>query len=196
MRGAGEGDAELSAWVERLAGLRGRAERLFAGMAADAWNRASSAGGWSVAECAAHIVETNEKYLEPLRAEIARGRAAGVTGAPPFRYRWFGRWFVAQIEPPVRRKLPAPEAFRPARRTYDPSIGREVLRTLDELANVMRSSAGLDRRRLRITSPAARFLRFDLGIGILLLIAHTDRHLGQIENLTFDTQPSRPRRGS
>jgi hypothetical protein len=177
--------------MDRVVALRERLRRNCEGLTLEQLNWKPALGAWSVAECLLHLLETDRRYLERTETAIERGRAAGKTAQGPFRYGRFGRWFLTQLEPPPKRRLPAPRIFRPARREAGPAVVRELDASLGRLLDVMRAAGGLDLARIRVATPVSPLLRLQLGIVLQALPAHTDRHLGQIERIL--ARPGFPR---
>lgn len=176
-------DRELPAAMDRVVALRERLRRTCDGLSTAQLNWRSAVGVWSVGECLLHLLETDRRYLDRTEAAIERGRAAGKTSQGPFRYGWLGRWFLAQLEPPPKRRLPAPGMFRPAQRDTGPETVREFDASLARLLDAMRSAGGLDLAGIRVVTPVSPLLRLQLGIVLQALPAHADRHLGQIERV-------------
>jgi hypothetical protein len=167
--------------VERL---ERTARELLLSMSPEELDFRPAPGRWSAGENVLHMREVNERYLDAMEAKIAAARAEAVFSDGPFRYPWLDRWFVRQLEPPVTRRFPAPRIFRPAVRSAAREDVETFLATLERLAAAMRSSRGLDLARVKVPSPAIRWVRFRLGTCHRLLAAHTDRHLQQARDVT------------
>ena len=174
-------DRELPAAMDRVVALRERLRRNCEGLTVAQLNWRPAEDVWSVGECVLHLLATDRGYLDRIETAIERGRAAGKTAQGPFRYGWFGRWFLAQLEPPPKRRFPAPRVFRPARRETGPEAVQELDASLGRLLDAMSAAGGLDLAGIKVVTPVSPLLRFQLGIVLQILPAHTDRHLGQIE---------------
>jgi hypothetical protein len=178
---AGPANAELEEIRRELARVRDRTRTVFADVPEDALNRRPSEKSWSAAECALHLVEVNERYLEEMEEVIRRAREDGGAAPGPFRPSWFGRWFLRQVSPGNGRKMPTAKLFEPRR--LDP--GRDAVdrleATLDRLERAIRDSEGLDLGAVKVTSPALRLLKFQLGVALRMLVLHTERHVNQAE---------------
>lgn len=61
--------------VEMLCGSRDRLRKALGAASDDAWNRRPARGGWSAAECAEHLVLTEEALLALIRQKILSGPA-------------------------------------------------------------------------------------------------------------------------
>jgi DinB superfamily len=173
-------EPELGAARERLARVREEVAAVLAGCPEPLRNERPRRDSWSVGECALHLLETNRIYLDKADAVIARERATGRTGAGPFRYGAFARWFAAQMEPGTRN-LPAPKPFRPKRREAGPGVAAELDASLARLDEALQRADGLDLAKAKVPSPVSPLIRFPLGVGLPMLVAHTERHLRQME---------------
>jgi hypothetical protein len=161
----------------REAVLRGRA-LITAADDAKLYQRPGEAS-WSAAECVEHLSLTAEKYNRRIRRmlETAKTRPAG----GPAKHTIIGRILLSMMEPPVRRKLPAPKGFVPG--SGDP---RDVLLARyeaahEELIKLIEETDAIDRTRVKVPSPATNLIRISLHDAFALISAHTRRHLWQAE---------------
>jgi hypothetical protein len=158
-------------------------------------NRLSSAqltwqpmGGarWSVVECLDHLAVFNIGYLGALEAAASNAPSGGRAGE--FRSAGFpSEKFLGIAEPPpsVKAKAPAKLAPRP---TLNPEkIVPEFLATLERAVSLVRTTNGKDLNAVRFTNPFIPILRFTVGTGMLVLGAHTRRHMYQAEQVTKDS---------
>jgi hypothetical protein len=178
--------AELAANVARLDEIRRKASSLFAGLAEAQLDWKPSPARWSVGECVLHMVETNRSYADALEAKIGELRRRGKVAAGPFRYGQISRWFVGMVEPPVKRRLPAPARFAPPRRPATREDVKALLASVDRIEQLNQAAEGLD-LRAKIASPAMPLLRLEVGLALRMLGAHTLRHLLQAEAVTRES---------
>lgn len=177
---------ELAASWRELRSTGEEAEELAAGLTPDQlwWRPAPER--WSVGECLDHLVRTGEAYLETLDGAIDGGRRRGLLADGPGRRSLMGRWLVRFLEPPPGLGIPAPGRIRPR----EPATGGSgphgdgdplsaFLALRPELADRLRAADGLDLGGIRMASPFARFVRFDLGSAFRIVAAHERRHLWQ-----------------
>ncbi|MBI2685821.1 MAG: DinB family protein [Acidobacteria bacterium] len=139
----------------------------------------TAAGGWSPAECIAHIAKTLEVYLPSIRAALADGRAQGLTGEGPFHYGFFARMFLWMIEPPVRLRTKTPTVFAPRPQPDVQPALDSYLRLHRELQRLLQEADGLDLAAIRVVSPANAKLKLPVGAVFGVLTAHARRHLWQ-----------------
>lgn len=164
----------------QLAANRQAARDLFEGRteAQLLWRPAPDA--WSIAECLLHLIQTGCVYLASIDRALEDGRRRGTTGDGPYRHSWFSRWFVASLEPPVKRRSKAPRIFLPPPPNGPTSailadfeaLGAAVGARLD-------ASRGLDLGAIRVVSPVTPLLRISLGMAFALIATHERRHLDQ-----------------
>jgi hypothetical protein len=136
-------------------------------------------GRWSIAECVAHLTATGTLYLAPLERAIERGHARAMFGGREFQPSAIGRWFIAQMEPPPRRKMKAPRKIAPQRFESARALSEGFDRMHRELIDRVRRSASLDLSRVKLGSPIVPLLRMPLGTWFGFILAHERRHLWQ-----------------
>jgi hypothetical protein len=110
---------------------------------------------------------------------IAEGQAKGKTAAGPFRYGWFSRLLIREMEPPPKRRMKTPLEGSAGENHRAADVLPEFARLRDEMAQRVRRSDGLDLARLRTISPVNRLIRLPLGAYFAFILAHDRRHLWQ-----------------
>src|SRR5690349_12397038 len=60
--------------------------------------------GWSVGQCLDHLAQTNALYTAALSEAAGKFTPAQRPRKDAIRPGWLGRWFVAVLEPPPKRK--------------------------------------------------------------------------------------------
>lgn len=142
-------------------------------------------GGWSVGEVFEHLCITDGLYVAPLQALFAAEHA---TSAPRRSPAWtptlFGRLLLWSINPSNARKSPAPAAFRPG--AVRDHVVESWLAQVERTRALMREADGLDLRRLKLSSPAAKLIRLNAGDAFALCAVHAQRHLGQVARTIAD----------
>jgi DinB superfamily len=138
---------------------------------------------WSVAQCLDHLNVANRAYLGPTREALARARRKGAVRRGPIRPGVFGRWFVATLEPPPKRRLPAPKKIVPAARRGKAEVMAEWGRVQAEVKDLLREAAELDLNGTRFVNPFVSLIRFSVGTGFQVIASHERRHLWQAERV-------------
>lgn len=161
----------------REAVLRGRA--LIAAADETKLYKRPAEGSWSAAECVEHLSITAEKYARRIRRMLETASTK-----PPrerTKHSLVGRLLLSMMEPPVKRKLPAPKSFVPG--AGDP---RDVLlaryeAAYEEMIKLLEETDAIDRTRVKVASPASNLIKISLHDAFALLSAHARRHLWQAE---------------
>lgn len=153
------------------------------------WQPAADA--WSVAQCLEHLNVSARLYLPKLDESIANAIRRGVYGEGPFSYSLVGRFFTALMEPPARVNVKSPRPFHPPPRRPRQEIMAAFKAYQVQFIDRLRAANGIDLARAKVTSPTSSWLRFSLGSGFALMLAHERRHLWQARNVI--ARPDFPR---
>lgn len=174
---------QLARIKQELLDARERARRVTKGLTEEQWGRRPSGGSWSIAECLVHLNLTSERAIPIIDEAIATGRERKIEGTGPFRRGLIGWALLRFLEPPYRMKVRTSEPFVPAR--VEPMA--ETLERFDylqlELQGRVDRAAGLDLNRLRVTSPFAEQVKYNLYVFLAVLPVHQRRHLWQAEQV-------------
>ena len=168
--------------------VRMEAEGLLHGLNDEQFNWQPEPGRWSMAQCFDHLNVTNGRMIGNLEASIREGRQSNRVSDGPYAYGFFGRWFLQLMQPPVKRRFKAPEVFQPAQRKTVAEIMPDWERTHDRVDELLEDSRGLDLARIKVQSPAAKWLKYSLGIGFWIQTAHDRRHLWQARQVRNSPQ--------
>jgi len=156
-----------------------RAEELVRYLDDEPFNWRPDERSWSVAQCLDHLNAASRAYLPPMRTAVERALRAGSVRRGPLRPGVVGRWFVATLEPPPKRRLPAPKKIVPAARKARSEVMAEWARLQAEVKALLQESAELDLNGTRFVNPFLSVIRFSLATGFQVIAAHERRHLWQ-----------------
>jgi DinB family protein len=174
---------DLQDLVRQLGAIKAEGHALCAGLSESQFNWRPEPKRWSIAECLVHVNISVSRTLPAFDRAIDQGRAKGRTaeGGGPFRYGWFANWMVRSMEPPPKRRMKTFPIFDvpPAATHALAQVLPEFVAVRDRIADRVRSSEGLDLRRVKVVSPVTRLLRMPLGAYFQFVIAHDRRHLWQ-----------------
>lgn len=177
---------ELEEYCRQIEAIKRDAEDLLQGMSEEPFNWRQEAGRWSIAECFTHLNVTGNLYIHIIEKGIERGRSRRLLGKGPFRYGWFGNAFVRSAEPPVKIYVKAPKAFVPPPDQPMNLVVPEFFHIQERLLDCVRAANGIDLAKVKIQSPAWRWVRLSLGRGLALMPAHERRHLWQARYVKDD----------
>lgn len=145
------------------------------------WGTRPPGGGWSAAECVAHLNATSGHFLTAIHDGLRSGTASGLVGDDPVRVDMWGRLLLWWLEPPYRTGSKTPAAFQPAS-APDRRAALQQFTTLQEaVCEAIRTSRGLQISKIKIASPFDARLRYSLTSAFRLIPCHQRRHLWQAE---------------
>jgi DinB superfamily len=185
-------EKKLNPEVERLAYqlkvIGQEAEGLVVGMTDDQLKWRPRQDAWSVSECFAHLNLANRRMAEEIEKSVTYGRQANLLSDGPFTYGFLSRMFHRMLEPPVRRKFKAAGRFRPASNLEWAQIQADWQTTHDRIEDLLYQANGLDLARVKVQSPASRWVSYPLGIAFWIHTAHDRRHLWQARQIVNDAR--------
>lgn len=167
-------DSEESA-AQLIAGISG---------AQGNWQRAAGRS-WSIRQCLEHLSLTTQLYTKAIAEAVAsasNGAKSGTT-ATEIKPGWFGRWFLSQLEPPVRMRIKTILKVMPAATGNLEAALDDFVKSHGAVREILKSWDRVDFNHLRFPSPFASSLRFTVGTGLLILNAHDRRHLWQAQRV-------------
>src|SRR5262249_14404312 len=108
-------NADLASIADQLRQSGEDASRLTANLSPSQANWCPHDGrSWSIWRCMDHLARVNLAYAPALDAAIASCPERFRTKTTAVSPGWFGRWFIGQMEPPVRSKFKSPAKGVPA----------------------------------------------------------------------------------
>jgi hypothetical protein len=171
---------ELKEFCKQFEAIKADALRLLANLTEDQFNWEPGSNRWSIAQCIDHLVVTGDSSVSNIRRAIDAARSKGsLLSSGPFRYGMIEKWFVLQMEPPVRLKFKAPKAYKP---TLSHDCARTVaafFKLQEELLRCAEQADGLDISRVKVSNAVTRWFRLSLGQELAFNVAHERRHLWQ-----------------
>jgi hypothetical protein len=129
---------------------------------------------WSAAECLVHLTLTTEMFLPAWRAVLAGSPA----GNGPYKMDLVGRILTWVLEPPPRIRVKAPAGLQPV--SAD-EVLPGFLRSQSELLELVSAGSGIALDRIKIASPVASRVRYNVWSSLVGTDAHQRRHLWQAE---------------
>ena len=174
-----EPDPVLDEYVKGFEAVGRDLTELIRGLNDAQLNWRPSDGHWSIAECIAHITAAGNLYLEPIDAAIHRGFDRAMLGGRDFYPGRFDRWFIAQMEPPPRRKMKSPKKIAPQGVENGAQLAADLESMHLAMIDLVRKATGLDLNRVKLRSVIIPLFRLPLGTWFAFLLAHERRHLWQ-----------------
>ena len=136
-------------------------------------------GQWSATQCLEHLNITHRRWQPLFERAIHSAREQKVLSDGPYSYGFFSRMFLRMTEPPAKFRLKAPGSFQPPNELTAQKVMAEFEQHHRELEKLIRAANGLDLARIRVTSAFSKYVRYSLGMGFWILLAHDRRHIRQ-----------------
>lgn len=172
-------NAETQSMLDQLDAIKQEGAGVAAGLTEAQFNWRPGPGRWSIAQNLAHLNVGDLMVLPAFDRAIVEGRARQKASPGPFRYGWFSRFMIREMEPPPKRRMKTPMKGSAGEDHRLADVMTEFGRVRDELARRVRESDGLDLAHIRTVSPVNRLIRLPLGAYFAFILAHDRRHLWQ-----------------
>jgi hypothetical protein len=160
------------------------AEALTAGLTDEQFGWPPDGGRrWSVAQCLEHLATANDVYGRAMREAVQRARSRGWTRSGPLSPGFFGRKFVASLEPPVKRRTRAPGKILPRPQRSRADIVRHYHEAHGRIRDLIPEAAEIDANRATFPNPFFGLIRVRVATAFQVIAAHDRRHLWQAEQV-------------
>lgn len=137
--------------------------------------------GWSIWQCLDHLARINAVYTAALLDALAKASRTTQQATTKIEPGWLARWFIGQMEPPVRRKFATVKSLVPLSQGDIQDGVKAFVQSHKAVHRVLDSWDAVNLNRVRFKNPFVPLLRFSVGTGILVINAHDRRHLWQAE---------------
>ena len=134
---------------------------------------------WSIGQCLDHLIISDCSYFPALK------KITNHTYEMTAWQKWspfsglFGTILADQLQEKPKGKLKAPKVFAPSFSQVDAGIFDRFHKHLNTLLEYIAALKEIDIDKTRITSPAAKFVTYNLRNTIKILIPHLHRHINQ-----------------
>jgi hypothetical protein len=141
-------------------------------------------GGWSIAQVMEHLVITDQSYVDALRKLLPKAKSSTSWEWQPSL---IGGFLIRSQMPDSTTKMKTPARWRPGPEARA-NVVEEYIKLREELIDLMKQADGKDLRRTKLSSPAAKLIRINVGDAFMTLVVHTQRHLRQIDRILAHSQ--------
>ena len=160
------------------------AKRLVEGLSDGQLSWTSNPASWSIAQCLDHLAVSTEKFSAYFSDALDRGgRKWPVTNQVSYRPSFLGGLLIKQVVPQSKRKFPAPKILRPSQSQAIPGVVEKFLDQQNKFLDYVRQAKGLDYNKTRMRSPVTPLMRYSLADAFVVIVVHTQRHLGQAQRM-------------
>ncbi len=173
--------AQLQALLDDFSAARERLHRLVAAVPADRFAQRPPSGGWSPAECVAHLNLTAQGFVPDIRAAIEQARAGGLPAPARYRLGIVGALLVRAVSPGKGFKVKTSPSFVPNAAVPAAELAAEFDRWQDVQMELVRAADGAPVDRVKVASPFDRRVKYNAFAALTVLPRHQHRHLLQAE---------------
>ncbi|MDR9417786.1 DinB family protein [Gracilimonas sp.] len=142
---------------------------------------------WCMGEILSHLVEAGNEYLPQIKKALDKPDNKLSKGKPPFTPNFVFRWFIGQVSPENRRKLPTVSAFEPVQGTKMNSLEvlSDFLKLQDQFIHILKKAKleGLDLDRIKARNPIIKIVPMSLSACFRVQEAHQRRHFEKMREL-------------
>ncbi len=138
-------------------------------------NWRTSDSQWSIGECFEHLIRTNSKYIP----EFQKNKLHSVEKINMnFKHTLIGKFLINSMKPNNKRETKTPVSFNPIGSIIKESIVKDFLNQNKEIVEQVKNIDPA-KLKIKITSPFAKFVRYNIGDSLLIIANHNLRHIGQ-----------------
>jgi hypothetical protein len=169
---------QLGEIKHQLANCSQRAQHVLYGLSPEQIKQRPANGGWSIAECLAHLTLTTAEYLklaDKAFADAPRGHGN-------FKRDLVGRILAWTLEPPYRMKTKTLATYVPGADHLADPLGT-FLASQQQLIETLYRANGIALDRLKVQSSFNPRIHYNLLSFFSILAAHQRRHLWQAEQV-------------
>lgn len=179
----------LQKLIDETDAAEDEARRVVGGLDDAQVNLSPPGGGWSAAQCLDHLARMNVFYVDAVMPDARR--AARNPGAfDGLHPGWFARWFIRSMEPPVTRKLKAPNAeVTPGPRLTRDQAVEAFITSHGPYRELVAIAAETDPDQVIVRNPFYKRVRMKLSTILLIVPAHDRRHLWQATRVVKQIAP-------
>jgi hypothetical protein len=176
--------ADIAGLLAEFDEIQRATDDLLSALDEEQFNWTPAPGEWSIGQCFDHLNVTNAIYLARIERAVAEARRAGRRRREPLASSVAGRWFIASLEPPVRKRMRALGKLRPATiRLHKAEVWPTFVRIHSQLCALLREGADVDLNGARFWNPFLRIVPMRSSTGFRVMAAHDRRHLWQATNV-------------
>ena len=177
----------ITKWLVDIEALNGLVQKN-AGELTDAqltWKPGTKS--WSIGQCLEHLVVMGSSYNERLAPAIEQAREKQGDGEPGlWRPSVTGKLLIGIVRP-GSRKARTPGVFKVDVHPR-PNVVGAFIDVQNELSRLLGESRALDLSKTKLTSPASRLVRLNLGDAFSVLVLHAERHIQQAIRVRWDNK--------
>ena len=173
------GRGQIDALLSGLRETTRRAETLFAAKSTEQLSASPGGKGWSATQCVAHLNLANRAYLPFIEACLEELKRQNLRGDGPFKMTWNAWLLNWWLEPPSRLRLPTAPFAKPGGQLIPDQVLAEFGEVNAQVERKLEASLGFALDRVKMASPFAEKMQYNVYSAFVLIPTHNRRHLWQ-----------------
>ncbi len=154
------------------------AVRIFQNLPVQTLLKPAANGGWSMAQCLAHLNSYGRFYLPAIAHAL--DHPAGNARIENFKSGWLGNYFTRMMQPgDSTKRYRSPKDHAPVADLDAPAVIAEFIEQQERLIIYLRKAKSVNISATRVPISISKWVRLKLGDTFRFLIAHNERHLLQ-----------------
>lgn len=138
----------------------------------------SSSGGWSIAQCLAHLNSYGDYYLPLFEKGLTENQDN--LSVEIMKNTWLGKLAIDSMNPEKgKKKFKALKGHIPEVALDAKAVVAEFINQQEQLLKILRMAQNKPIQKIRIPISIAKFLKLHLGDALQFLIVHNERHIRQ-----------------
>ena len=151
----------------------------FGGLSAEQLNSKPNPAVWSIAQVMEHVIQVNETYF-PILDSLRKGTyKTPWTGKVGMLVNFFGKFIWESVEPLRKKKIKTFPIWDPSSSAVPGDIVQRFAAHQDKLITLIENSRDLVEKGTIISSPANKYIVYQLGVAFEIITTHEQRHLNQ-----------------
>lgn len=174
---------ELKKLHDEFKTMKSEASGFLANVKDNEFNKRPPGNGWSIAECIDHLIVTGVDYCNVFENGLKKLEEKNLRYTGEMKYSWIGSKFIANVEPPVKKKFKSPGKWVPDSKINKAKATTAYLQLQDRWMELVERSAPWDLTKIKLPSPAVSWIKFSAFVILAVNSAHQRRHLEQAKNV-------------
>lgn len=138
----------------------------------------ASDGGWSIAQCLAHLNSYGDFYLRAMQHAIHHPK--GNSSRQEFQSGWLGNYFTKMMQPGLTgKKYKSPKNHLPPPQLNAYEVVAVFIQQQEQLIRLLRKANNVDINATRVPISLTKWVKLKLGDTFRFFIAHNERHIVQ-----------------
>lgn len=159
-----------------------RASKTFSHLSENQLNWKPNPDSWSVGECISHLVTTNKLYINKIE-KILASVSFSEEKEFPYKQSLFGKFIAKGVDPANVRKTKTFKVFYPLTSNIQKNVIDEYAESSKKFIDLTQKMLSLDLKKYKLSSPANKWIKLNLGDPLIIIPLHDERHLNQAERV-------------